>query len=56
MTDHRLGVSKFGMDRMLLGSTTRGSVELLDEFMEELLAHQSVQRLEALMEELERGQ
>ena len=22
MTDHRLGVSKFGMDRMLLGSTT----------------------------------
>ena len=46
VTDHRLGVSKFGMERMLL------TTELLDDFMEELLAHQSVQRLEALMDKL----
>ena len=28
------------------------TTELLEDFMEELLAHQSVQRLEALMDEL----
>lgn len=55
VTDHRLSVSKFGMERMLLGSTVKGSTELLDEFMEELLSHHSVQRLEALMADLERA-
>lgn len=48
VTDHRLGVSKFGMDRML------ETAELLDELLEELAAHAKVRRLEALLEGLDK--
>ena len=44
ITDHRLGVSKFGIEEMLTG-------ELLEEFVDELLEHERTQRLKDLFGE-----
>lgn len=44
ITDHRLGVSKFGVDAMLSG-------ELLEEFIEELIENEREQELKSIFGE-----
>eukprot|EP00322_Chrysochromulina_rotalis_P029078 CAMPEP_0115883984 /NCGR_PEP_ID=MMETSP0287-20121206/29870_1 /TAXON_ID=412157 /ORGANISM="Chrysochromulina rotalis, Strain UIO044" /LENGTH=315 /DNA_ID=CAMNT_0003340247 /DNA_START=21 /DNA_END=967 /DNA_ORIENTATION=- len=46
VTDHRLGVSKFGLPRMMAG-------DLLEEFVDELAMHHSIEQREAFLKALE---
>lgn len=42
ITDHRLGVTKFGIDNMLV------SAELLEEFIDEIMEHERTEKLKEI--------
>ena len=45
ITDHRIGVTKFGIDQMLSG-------DLLEEFLQELIENERTQRLKEMFGEI----